>query len=341
MTMIPSTSGVTGTTPPASTATSGATGLNQLDNSQTFLQLLVAQLENQDPHQPNRPHLVHDRDRPTHRRAVADVVVGRRADGGGRLHDRLDRHGHRCARARAHRSGHGGVAQLVGRPDPRGASGRRPATEPHPYRRDLGDRARTTQPAREPAQSSSLRRPPNPTRHDPIRPDQPTQFVVPPIERTDQWSSRSSPPCRASRPTRPISTSSATTSPTPTPPGTRPRTPSSPTSWPNRSPVRRPPRPDGDSGVDPIAVGAGVRVGAVTNDQSQGAIQQTNQPTDVAIQGSGFLIADRQGQQFYTRAGNLTLDANGGSRHADGRADPGLAGRRPGDHRHQRPCRGR
>ena len=65
------------------------------------------------------------------------------------------------------------------------------------------------------------------------------------------------------------------------------------------------------AGVDPIAVGAGVRVGAVTNDQSQGAIQQTNQPTDVAIQGAGFLIADREGQQYYTRAGNLTLDANG------------------------------
>jgi flagellar hook protein FlgE len=64
-------------------------------------------------------------------------------------------------------------------------------------------------------------------------------------------------------------------------------------------------------GIDPIAVGAGVRVGAVTNDQSQGAIQQTNQPTDVAIQGAGFLVADQGGQQFYTRAGNLTLDANG------------------------------
>jgi flagellar hook protein FlgE len=65
------------------------------------------------------------------------------------------------------------------------------------------------------------------------------------------------------------------------------------------------------AGVDPIAVGAGVRVGAVTNDQSQGAVQQTNTPTDVAIQGSGFLVADQGGQQFYTRAGNLTLDANG------------------------------
>jgi flagellar hook protein FlgE len=65
------------------------------------------------------------------------------------------------------------------------------------------------------------------------------------------------------------------------------------------------------AGIDPIAVGSGVRVGAVTNDQSQGAIQQTNEPTDVAIQGAGFLVADQNGQQFYTRAGNLTLDANG------------------------------
>jgi flagellar hook protein FlgE len=64
-------------------------------------------------------------------------------------------------------------------------------------------------------------------------------------------------------------------------------------------------------GIDPIAVGAGVRVGAVTNDQSQGAIQQTNQPTDVAIQGAGFLVAEQEGQQYYTRAGNLTPDANG------------------------------
>ncbi|HEY7948629.1 MAG TPA: flagellar hook-basal body complex protein, partial [Acidimicrobiales bacterium] len=53
------------------------------------------------------------------------------------------------------------------------------------------------------------------------------------------------------------------------------------------------------AGIDPIAVGSGVRVGAVTNDQSQGAIQQTNQPTDVAIQGAGFLVAAQTGQQFY------------------------------------------
>jgi flagellar basal-body rod modification protein FlgD len=53
MTMIPGVSDTssTGTTP----TTSNSSGLNQLDNSQTFLQLLVAQLENQDPTNPTDP----------------------------------------------------------------------------------------------------------------------------------------------------------------------------------------------------------------------------------------------------------------------------------------------
>ncbi len=39
----------------AAASTQTATGLNQLDNSQTFLQLLVAQLQNQDPDNPTDP----------------------------------------------------------------------------------------------------------------------------------------------------------------------------------------------------------------------------------------------------------------------------------------------
>ena len=65
------------------------------------------------------------------------------------------------------------------------------------------------------------------------------------------------------------------------------------------------------AGINPIAVGSGVRIGAVSNDQSQGALLQTNQPTDVAIQGGGFLVARQGGQTMYTRAGNMTVDANG------------------------------
>lgn len=55
--MIPSTSAVTGASALGTTTagTPEASGLNQLDNSQTFLQLLVAQLENQDPTNPTDP----------------------------------------------------------------------------------------------------------------------------------------------------------------------------------------------------------------------------------------------------------------------------------------------
>ncbi len=67
----------------------------------------------------------------------------------------------------------------------------------------------------------------------------------------------------------------------------------------------------GTAGVNPIAVGAGVRVGAVSNNLTQGSLEQTNQPTDVAIQGEGFLVAMVGGQMEYTRAGHLTVDANG------------------------------
>ncbi|HXQ44567.1 MAG TPA: flagellar hook capping FlgD N-terminal domain-containing protein [Acidimicrobiales bacterium] len=54
MTTIPGVSDMSGANT-GTTGTSNASGLNQLDNSQTFLQLLVAQLENQDPTNPTDP----------------------------------------------------------------------------------------------------------------------------------------------------------------------------------------------------------------------------------------------------------------------------------------------
>jgi flagellar hook protein FlgE len=65
------------------------------------------------------------------------------------------------------------------------------------------------------------------------------------------------------------------------------------------------------AGVNPVAVGSGVRVGAVTDDLSQGSLQQTNEPTDIAIQGNGFLVANQNGTTLFTRAGHLQIDANG------------------------------
>jgi flagellar hook protein FlgE len=65
------------------------------------------------------------------------------------------------------------------------------------------------------------------------------------------------------------------------------------------------------AGVNPIAVGSGVRVGAVSTDLSEGSLEQTGQPTDVAIQGSGYFVVVQGGQTLYTRDGHFTLDANG------------------------------
>jgi len=49
-------SSLTGSSTPTSTTTgTNSNPLNQLDNTQTFLQLLVAQLENQDPDNPEDP----------------------------------------------------------------------------------------------------------------------------------------------------------------------------------------------------------------------------------------------------------------------------------------------
>ncbi|MGC8513175.1 MAG: flagellar hook capping FlgD N-terminal domain-containing protein [Acidimicrobiales bacterium] len=50
-----STASQSGSSSSATAAASTASGLNQLDNTQTFLNLLVAQLKNQDPSNPTNP----------------------------------------------------------------------------------------------------------------------------------------------------------------------------------------------------------------------------------------------------------------------------------------------
>ena len=44
---------------------------------------------------------------------------------------------------------------------------------------------------------------------------------------------------------------------------------------------------------------------------SQGPVQQTGNPLDVAIQGSGFLVVQTQAGERYTRNGSLRIDAQG------------------------------
>jgi len=61
-----------------------------------------------------------------------------------------------------------------------------------------------------------------------------------------------------------------------------------------------------------VEIGLGAQVGSVRQSFTQGSVQTTNNPLDVAIQGKGFLVVKNDLGQFYTRAGNLHLDADGG-----------------------------
>jgi flagellar hook protein FlgE len=60
-----------------------------------------------------------------------------------------------------------------------------------------------------------------------------------------------------------------------------------------------------------MSMGLGSQVSSVRQAFSQGTIQSTTNPLDVAIQGRGFLVAKNTDGQFYTRAGNLRIDADG------------------------------
>src|SRR5271170_2562450 len=62
---------------------------------------------------------------------------------------------------------------------------------------------------------------------------------------------------------------------------------------------------------DPEQIGVGATVQAVDSEFTQGSIQESGVPTDVAIQGDGFLIEQQNGEQLYSRAGDLTLSDTG------------------------------
>jgi flagellar basal-body rod protein FlgF/flagellar basal-body rod protein FlgG len=58
-------------------------------------------------------------------------------------------------------------------------------------------------------------------------------------------------------------------------------------------------------------VGGGVNFQETVTDFSGGTLQQTGNPTDLAIQGDGFFLVANEGQQFLTRAGNFHFAPTG------------------------------
>lgn len=63
-------------------------------------------------------------------------------------------------------------------------------------------------------------------------------------------------------------------------------------------------------GTNPRQVGLGVKVAAITPDFSQGTIEISSNPLDLAIQGDGFLIVQSGTGRLYTRNGQLQLNSN-------------------------------
>src|ERR1700686_1986803 len=69
---------------------------------------------------------------------------------------------------------------------------------------------------------------------------------------------------------------------------------------------------------NPVQVGVGTQISAISGNFTQGSIEATGVPTNVAIQGNGFLSTINNGLQLYTRAGNLSVASNGSLETADG-----------------------
>jgi flagellar hook protein FlgE len=62
---------------------------------------------------------------------------------------------------------------------------------------------------------------------------------------------------------------------------------------------------------DPIQLGAGTEVGSMPSLFTQGSVESTGVPTDVAIQGSGFFVVQNaDGSLNYTRAGDFSVNAS-------------------------------
>jgi len=63
-------------------------------------------------------------------------------------------------------------------------------------------------------------------------------------------------------------------------------------------------------GTDPQQIGLGSSVANTTHDFTQGQLNITGQPSQMAVNGNGFFIIKTANGPQYTRAGNFTLDSN-------------------------------
>ncbi len=67
----------------------------------------------------------------------------------------------------------------------------------------------------------------------------------------------------------------------------------------------------GLGGINPLQFGLGVKIGAVQKDMSQGIVETTNRPLDMALNGEGMFVYQANGRQLYSRAGAVSRDTEG------------------------------
>ena len=68
---------------------------------------------------------------------------------------------------------------------------------------------------------------------------------------------------------------------------------------------------NGRGGTNPVQVGLGVQVGAISTNFGQGSAETTGRNTDLMIQGDGMFVLADGNQQLYSRAGAFTFDEQG------------------------------
>jgi flagellar hook protein FlgE len=73
-----------------------------------------------------------------------------------------------------------------------------------------------------------------------------------------------------------------------------------------------------NGGTNAAQIGLGVKLAGTELNFTQGASQATGVTSNMLINGDGFFMVDKGGQQLYTRAGNFTLDSAGNMVTPDG-----------------------
>jgi flagellar hook protein FlgE len=68
---------------------------------------------------------------------------------------------------------------------------------------------------------------------------------------------------------------------------------------------------NGSATQNPVQVGLGMQTGSIDTIMTQGNLQSTGKPTDLAIQGDGFFQVSDGTNTFYTRDGNFSIDPTG------------------------------